>query len=57
MDAFGRIQQILIDDAVLIPNYERGSVYVTHPHIKGVMRGVIGADTDYTRAWIDTSGE
>ena len=54
MDAFGRIQQIIIDDVVIIPNYERGQVYVTHPHVKGVLRRVIGADQDFTRAWIDT---
>jgi hypothetical protein len=37
MDAFGKIQKILIDDAVLLPNYERGRVYVLDPRIKGAV--------------------
>lgn len=52
MDAFGEIQQILHDQAVFIGNYERGRVYATHPQVKGILRRAIGAENDYTRAYI-----
>ncbi|MCB1685734.1 MAG: peptide ABC transporter substrate-binding protein [Pseudomonadales bacterium] len=48
MDAFGEIQKILIDDAVILPNYERGVVYVTHPGISGLVRRAVGPDPDFT---------
>jgi oligopeptide transport system substrate-binding protein len=53
MDAFGEIQKILIDDAVIIPNYERGSTYVTHPQMKGMVRRAVGPDPDFTNAYIE----
>jgi oligopeptide transport system substrate-binding protein len=53
MDAFGQIQKILYDDAVIIPNFERGLVYVRDPRLKGVERRVVGADPDYTNAYIE----
>jgi oligopeptide transport system substrate-binding protein len=52
MDAFGAIQKILIDDAVLLPNYERGRVYVQDSRLKGVAYRVVGADPDYTNAYL-----
>jgi oligopeptide transport system substrate-binding protein len=52
MDAFGEIQRILYEDAVILPNYERGFVFVTHPKIHGVVRRVVGADPDFTHAWV-----
>jgi len=33
--------------------YERGVTYVVHPQLKGVKRRVIGAETDYTYAYLD----
>lgn len=53
MAAFGRIQAILIEDAALIPNFERGSLYVQDPRLKGVVRRTIGTDPDFTRAYIE----
>jgi oligopeptide transport system substrate-binding protein len=53
MDAFGQIQQIMFDDVVIIPNYERGLVYVRDPRLKGVERRAVGADPDYTRAYVE----
>ena len=54
MDAFGEIQRILIDDAVILPNYERGRVtYVTHPQMKGMVRRAVGPDPDFSNAWIE----
>jgi oligopeptide transport system substrate-binding protein len=53
MQAFARIQDILHEDVVNIPNYERGLVYVTHPQVRGIVRRVFGAETDFTYAWIE----
>ncbi len=53
MDAFGEMQRIIHEDVVVIVNYERGSVYVTHPRIRGIVRRVVGASQDYTYAYID----
>lgn len=52
MDAFGKVQDILFDQVVFIGNYERGRVYATHPQLKGTVRRAIGAENDYTRAYI-----
>ncbi|HEY5645923.1 MAG TPA: peptide ABC transporter substrate-binding protein [Pseudomonadales bacterium] len=52
MDAFGQIQRILIDDAVILPGYERGVTYVSHPQMKGMVRRAVGPDPDFTNAWI-----
>ena len=53
MRAFAEIQRILHEDVVMIPNYERGYVYVSHPQVRGILRRVIGAETDFTYAWIE----
>lgn len=53
MDAFGEIQRILIDDAVILPNYERGITFVTHPQMKGMVRRAVGPDPDFSNAWIE----
>ncbi|HCD26580.1 MAG TPA: hypothetical protein DER02_03610 [Gammaproteobacteria bacterium] len=53
MEAFAGIQQLIIDDAVILPMYERGLTYVLHPKLKGVKRRVIGADTDFTNAYVE----
>ncbi|HEY6598619.1 MAG TPA: peptide ABC transporter substrate-binding protein [Pseudomonadales bacterium] len=57
MDAFGGIQKIIHDDVVILPNYERGVVYVRDPRLKGVERRVVGADPDYTGAYIEGTRE
>lgn len=55
MDAMAEIQQIIHDDVVILPSFERGLVYVTHPHVKGIIRRAVGTDPDFTNAFIDTS--
>ncbi len=50
MDAMGQLQDILFDDAVILPQYEQGVIYLMHPKLKGVVRRVVGADPDYTYA-------
>ncbi len=52
MQAFDEIQKIIYDDAVILPNYERGSVFVRNPRLKGVVRRAVGTDPDYTNAYI-----
>ena len=54
MRAFSRVQDILNEDVAILMNYERGSLYVLHPQLKGVTRRIVGADPDYTRAYIET---
>lgn len=52
MTAFGEIQRILIDDAAIVLNYERGVMYVQDPHVKGVVRRAVGPEPDYTYAYL-----
>jgi oligopeptide transport system substrate-binding protein len=52
MAAFGMIQRILIEDVVIIPNYERGQMFVQDPRLKGVVHRAIGAESDYTGAYL-----
>ena len=53
MRAFAGIQQLVFDDAVILPMYERGVTYVLHPQLKNVKRRVIGAEVDFTNAYIE----
>ena len=48
MDAMGEIQQIIHDEAVVLPQYEQGVIYLLHPNLKGVVRRVVGPDPDFT---------
>ena len=52
MKAFAEIQRIMIEDAVHLPNYERGRVFVQDPRLKGVVRRAVGTDPDYTNAYL-----
>lgn len=52
VEAFGHIQRIIHEDVVIIPTYERGVIYVTHPRLEGVIRRQISPDPDFTRARI-----
>ena len=51
--AFARIQDIVIEDAVIIALYERGYLYVQHPQLGGVKRRVFGGDPNFTYAHIE----
>lgn len=51
-DAFGEIQRILHEDVVIIPEYERGMVYVVDPRIEGLVRRAVGPDPDFTNVRI-----
>jgi oligopeptide transport system substrate-binding protein len=52
MDAFGEIQRILFEDVVILPNYERGLVYVVNPGLENVVRRAVGPDPDFTNVRI-----
>lgn len=52
MDAFGRIQDIIVDDVVILPEYERTRLFVIDPALSGVVRRVVGFDPDFTYARI-----
>ncbi len=56
MGAMAEVQQMLYDDAVILVQYESGSVYVAHPRVQGLVRRVVGTDPDYTNAWIAPLG-
>ena len=49
MAAFGGIQNILHDQAVVLPDFERGQVYVADPRMQNMTRRSIGPDPDYSR--------
>ncbi|MBF0624573.1 MAG: peptide ABC transporter substrate-binding protein [Magnetococcales bacterium] len=55
LPAFGRLQAILSREVAIIPQYERGLIYIQHPRLKGVVRRIFGADPDYSRAWVAES--
>ncbi len=52
MDAMGRAQQMLIDDAVVLPTYERVANTVQHPKLEGVLFKQTGASMILTYASI-----
>ena len=52
MDAFGKIQDMIIDDAIVILNFERGQLYVQDPRLAGVVRRAIGVDPDFSNAYV-----
>lgn len=52
MDTFGEIQQLIFDDVVILPMYERGVTFVVHPQLKDMKLRVIGPQYDYTNAYI-----
>lgn len=52
MDAFGKIQDLLFEDVALLPQYERGVVFVTDPRLHGMVRRAVGPDPDFTNAYI-----
>ena len=56
MDAIAKVQKIIYEDVVVLTQFERGSVYVAHPRLRGVVRRSVGTDPDYTNAWIAPVG-
>ncbi|MDR2212320.1 MAG: peptide ABC transporter substrate-binding protein [Pseudomonadales bacterium] len=52
MDALGRMQQHIIDEAVILPNFERVSNGVRDPRLQGVVFSQTGASTTFTYAHV-----
>ena len=52
MDAMGHLQQIMFDDCTMLPEYEQGVIYVMNSKLRGVVRRVVGADPDFTHAYV-----
>jgi oligopeptide transport system substrate-binding protein len=50
MDAMAAAERILLDQVVILPKSEAGSIYVVSPRLVGVVRNVVGPDPDYTHA-------
>jgi oligopeptide transport system substrate-binding protein len=48
--AFGKLQQLLYEDAAIIPLYENAELYVQHPGITGIVRSVFGGDPNFRYA-------
>ena len=57
MDAMAKVQQLIYEDVVVLPQYESGSVYVADQRIKGISRRAVGTDPDYTQAYIADESE
>ena len=54
MDAFGEIQELIHEDVVIVPMYERGVSFVVDPRLKGFKRRSVGPQVDYNYAYIDS---
>lgn len=52
MRAFAAIQDLVIEEAVIVLQYERGSLYVQHPQLHGVRRQIFGGDPIFSYATI-----
>ncbi|MCZ6830304.1 MAG: peptide ABC transporter substrate-binding protein [Gammaproteobacteria bacterium] len=51
--AFGKLQSLIFEDVVILPQYERGYIYVQNKQIEGVRRTRVGGDPNYNYAWIE----
>jgi oligopeptide transport system substrate-binding protein len=49
---FGELQELIFEDVVILPQFERGYIYVQNKQIDGVRRSRIGGDPNYNYAWI-----
>lgn len=49
---FGAIQNLIYEDVVILPQYERGYIYVQDTRIEGVRRSRIGGDPNYNYTYI-----
>ncbi len=50
--AFGDLAQVIHDDVVILPQYERGYIYVQDARVDGVRRRRFGGDPNYNYAFI-----
>jgi oligopeptide transport system substrate-binding protein len=50
--AFGELQSLIFEDVVILPQYDRGYIYVQNKQIEGVRRTRVGGDPNFNYAWI-----
>lgn len=53
VQAFGQLQRIIAADVAMLPSYEASVLYVQHPHLKGMQRGIFGGDPSFYFAWLE----
>ena len=53
MHTFAEMQDLIYEDVVIVPLYERGKIYVQHPRLKGVIRRAIGGDPNFNYVTIE----
>ncbi len=51
--AFAKMQHIIADDVVMLPSYEASVLYVQHPQLKGLQRGIFSGDPSFYFAWLE----
>jgi oligopeptide transport system substrate-binding protein len=51
--AFAEIQDLLFEDAVILPQYERGYIYVQHKQVRDIKRTRVGGDPNFNYARIE----
>ena len=56
-EIFAEIQELIFDDVVILPQYERGYIYTQHKEIEGVRRSITGGDTNFNYARIRDLGQ
>jgi oligopeptide transport system substrate-binding protein len=44
VEAFAQLQRIMNEDVAILPNYERGLVYIQNRKLRGLQRIVVGPD-------------
>ena len=49
---FGAIQELIHEDVVIVPMYERGVSFVVDSRLKGFKRRSVGPQVDYNYAYI-----
>jgi oligopeptide transport system substrate-binding protein len=51
--AFGLLQDLIYEDVVILPQYERGYIYVQHPQVLDIRRSRVGGDPNFNYARIE----
>ncbi len=53
MASFGKMQQLMHDEAPIIPLYEHAEVYALDPRLRGLSRLLFNGDLDFRRAYLE----
>ena len=51
--AFADLQDLMYEDVVILPQYERGYIYVQHKQVKDIKRTRVGGDPNFNYARIE----